>query len=115
VEHERYKLGEANESSVTTWEGQGKTRPVDAAGQLPRGEAFRSFAEMKTLMAQHYADDLARGYLKRLMLYATGRKPDVADLVEMQAIMQVFRGKEYPMRDLLKAVVRSKAFLGSGD
>ncbi|MBL8795323.1 MAG: DUF1592 domain-containing protein, partial [Planctomycetia bacterium] len=115
VEHERYKLGEANESSVTTWEGQGKTRPVDASGQLPRGEAFQNFAEMKTLMANHYADDLARAYLKRLMLYATGRKPDVADLVEMQAIMRTFKGKEYPLRDLLKAVVRSRAFLGSGN
>lgn len=115
VEHERYKFGEANEASVVTYEGQGKTRPVDTHGQLPRGEMFHSFAEMKTLMAKHYADDLARGYLKRLMLYATGRKPDVADLVEIQTILQATKAGEYPMRDLLKAVVRSRAFIGSGD
>ena len=62
-------------------------------------------------MARHYLDDLVRGVLKNLILYGTGRKPEVADLVEIRSIMAQLKPKGYPMGDLLKAVVRSDAFL----
>lgn len=82
-------------------------------GQLPRGEAFKSFAEFKQLMVQHYQDDLVRGLLKNFTLYGTGRKPDVAALAEIGTIQNRLRGRRYPLRDVVKAVVRSDAFLGT--
>jgi hypothetical protein len=94
------------------WRGSGKERPVDATGKLPRGETFTSFAECKQLLVQHYTDDIVRGWLKNVFLYGTGRKPEIADLAEIRQIMAGQRGRGYPLRELLQAVVRSQAFLG---
>jgi hypothetical protein len=109
VEHERYERGELD--GRIAWRGAGATRPVDAAGHLPRGEEFRNYAEFKKLLVEHYRADLVRGLMKKLMLYATGRKPDVDDTREIALIMKDREPKGYPMRDLLKAIVRSRSFL----
>jgi hypothetical protein len=108
VEHETYKRGELD--GRISWLGDGKTRPVDATGRLPRGEEFKTFGEFKSLLAQHYTDDLTRGVLKNWFVYGTGRVPGIDDRAEIAAIMDAHRAKGYPVRDLLKAVVRSRAF-----
>ena len=93
------------------WRGEGQTRPVDAVGKLPRGESFNSFAECKTLLVKNYSQDVVLGWTKNLVLYGTGRKPDVDDMTEIRAILAQQKSREYPLKDLLKAVVRSRAFL----
>ncbi len=110
VEHERYHRAELD--GKIEWRGEGKTRPVDTAGHLPRGEKFASFQECKKLLAEHYLDDIVRGLLKRLTLYGTGRPADVLDRVTIRAIVREQADKEYPLRHLLKAFVRSRMFLG---
>ena len=110
-EFEKYNREEID--GKIAWNGAGKSRPVDAVGQMPRGEKFTNYGEFKQLFVNHYQDDLVRGLLKNLTLYGTGRKPDVAALVEIRTIQDRLRGKGYPLRDVVKAVVRSDAFLGS--
>lgn len=109
VEHESYARGELD--GRIAWTGVGKSRPVDTTGRLPRGQEFRSFAEFKQRVVQDYQPDLVRGLMKNLVIYATGRKPDVDDMKEITAIMQANESGGYPLRDLLKAVARSRAFL----
>lgn len=109
VEHASYKRAELD--GKIEWRGVGKTRPVDAFGRLPRGESFRSFAECKTKIVKHYQADLVRGLLKNLVIYAVGRRADVADMAEIDAIMKRHAGSGYRLRDLIKAIVRSHAFL----
>jgi hypothetical protein len=109
VEHEHYARGELD--GRIAWNGVGKTRPVDTVGRLPRGEEFKTFAEFKQVVVDRYQADLVRGLLKNFMIYATGRRPDVHDLKEIAAIMQESAPKGYPLRHLLKAIVRSRAFL----
>jgi hypothetical protein len=46
-----------------------------------------------------------------LFVYAVGRTPGVDDAAEIETIMTDLRSKDYPLRDLVKAVVRSRAFL----
>ena len=111
VEFEKYKREEID--GKIAWNGAGKSRPVDAIGQMPRGEKFTNYPEFKELFVKHYQDDLVRGLLKNLTLYGTGRKADVAALTEIRAIQDRLRGKGYPLQDVVKAVVRSEAFLGS--
>ena len=108
VEHERYHRAELD--GKIEWRGDGKTRPVDAVGKLPRGEEFRSFLECKELMATKYRDDIVRGLLKKLTLYGTGRSPDVLDLVAIRNIQHEQSSRDYPMRDVLKALIRSEVF-----
>jgi hypothetical protein len=110
VEHDSYLRGELD--GRVAWRGVGATRPVDAAGRLPRGEEFRSFAEFKQLVVKNYQTDLVRGIMKNLMVYATGRTPGIDDMLEIAAIMDQHQGRDYPLRDLLKFVVRSRAFHG---
>jgi hypothetical protein len=110
VEFERYETKELD--GKIEWRGVGKSRPVDALGRLPRGEEFRSFGEWKDLVVRHYQADLVRGLSKKLLIYATGRTPDVADLADIDAVMKTLAPKGYPLRDLLKALLRSRAFLG---
>ena len=75
VEHERYHRAELD--GKIEWRGEGKSRPVDASGKLPRGGEFKNFPEFKNLLAQRYQDDIVRGLLKKLTLYGTGRSASV--------------------------------------
>lgn len=109
VEYERYVRNELD--GKVEWYGQGKTRPLDTTGQLPRGETFSSYREFKAIVTEHYVEDLMRGVMKNLVLFGTGRKPDIDDLSEIKSIMNAEAENGYPMRDLLKALLRSKVFL----
>jgi hypothetical protein len=111
LEHESYVRSELD--GRIAWRGVGSTRPVDAAGTLPRGEEFKNFTEFKNILVKNYQDDMVRGILKNLMIYATGRLPGIDDRAEIAAIMKEHRAAGYPLRDLVKAVVRSPAFLES--
>lgn len=108
VEHERYHRSELD--GKIEWRGEGKTRPVDTAGHLPRGETFQTFAEFKQLLVKHYLDDITRGLLKKLTLYGTGRKPNVIDLRTIRGIMRDQQDNDYRLRDVVKALIRSRVF-----
>lgn len=112
VEHESYARGELD--GRIAWRGVGATRPVDTLGRLPRGEEFKTFAQFKQILVADYQLDLVRGLMKNFMIYATGRKPDVSDMKEITIIMKASEPTGYALRDLLKAVVRSHAFLDNG-
>lgn len=109
VEFESYKRSELD--GRIAWRGVGETRRVDSVGNLPRGEAFKTFAEFKQIVVKDYQADMVRGIMKNFMIYGTGRLPGIDEMTEIRTIMKDQRAKEYPLRDLLKAVVRSRAFL----
>lgn len=109
VEFESYNRNELD--GRVAWKGVGKTRPVDVTGNLPDGEKFTSFAQFKTVLLKDYQDDLVRKVLKNLFVYGTGRIPGIDELNEIEEIMAKNRSNHYRMRDLIKAVVRSNAFL----
>ncbi|HEX8916557.1 MAG TPA: DUF1592 domain-containing protein [Humisphaera sp.] len=109
VEHESYSRNELD--GKIEWKGVGKTRPVDATGKLPRGEAFTTFGEFRKLVAENYRQDVARGLMKGWVVYAAGRTPDVDDLAQIRVILKEHEAKGYPLRDLLKGLLRSKVFL----
>ncbi len=108
-EYEAYALNTLD--GRVEWHGVGTSRPADAAGRLPRGEEFGSFAECKQLLVRRYQPDLVRGLMKNFVIYAAGRLPDVHDLAEIRRIMKEQEPRGYPLRDLLKALVCSKSFL----
>lgn len=93
------------------WRGTGKSRPVDAAGRLPRGEQFKTFAECKELIVKNYLDDVVRGLAKKFVLYGTGRLPDVDDMAVIRSIMTEHASRGYPLKDVLKGLIRSRVFL----
>ncbi len=108
-EHDAYHMADLD--GKIEWRGTGKDRPVDAEGRLPRGEAFKSFAEAKALIVKHYQDDMVRGILKNLVINAAGRLPDVHDMAEIRRILREQRAKGYPLDAVLKELLKSKSFL----
>ena len=109
VEYEQYVRNELD--GKVEWYGKGKTRPLDTTGQLPGGQKFKSFAEFKDVVARYYVGDLMRGLMKNFVLFGTGRKPTVDDLNTIRTIMDQQAKSHYRMRDMLKALIRSKVFL----
>lgn len=105
VEYDHYVKSELD--GKIAWVGKGDSRPVDAVGQLPRGEKFSNYKEFKRLVAEKYGNDLVRGLMKNLLLYATGRQPDVFDMAEIRATIQDQAPKGLPLRDILKSVLKS--------
>ena len=59
--------------------------------------------------------DVVRGLLKHFTVYGTGRRPAVAEAAEIERIAGELAADGYRLRDLLKAVLRSKIFLGNAD
>ena len=110
LEYEKYQRKELD--GKLSWKGTGKSRPVDAAGNLPRGEEFKDFTHFKKLLVEHYIDDITRGLMKNLTLYSTGRKAFVTEVKEINKMMSILKKQNYPMRDLMKAVLTSRSFLG---
>ena len=110
VEHEFYEVDELD--SKVAWRGTGKTRPVDTVGVLPGGQEFRTYDEFKEVIVNDYQYDMVRGLMKKFMLYATGRKPDIDDMAEIDKIMENNSTNGYPLRDMLLAVFQTEAFLG---
>ena len=108
VEHDKYHRSELD--GKIEWRGEGKTRPVDVNGNLPRGEQFENFSQFKQLLVKNYMDDIVRGILKKMTLYGTGRKANVIDIETIQSIMDQQQNDGYRMSDLLKALVRSRIF-----
>jgi len=108
-EYESYERSELD--GKIAWNGVGKTRAVDTVGRFPRGEEFKTFAEFKKIVVKDYQTDMVRGLLKNLIIYATGRTADVEDRKEIAELMKALAAKEYPLRELLKGIIRSRAFL----
>ena len=59
----------------------------------------------------HYLDDLLRGLSRNLALYGTGRIPDVADGQVIEAVLREQAAEGYPLREVIKGLVRSRIFL----
>ena len=54
---------------------------------------------------------LVLGLLQNLLVYATGREADVDARAELRALMKQQSPAGYRLRDLVKATIRSRAFL----
>ncbi|MEM7012202.1 MAG: DUF1585 domain-containing protein, partial [Verrucomicrobiota bacterium] len=109
VEHETYVVDELD--SNVAWRGEGKTRPVDTLGELPKGHEFRDYDEFKKVVVEHYQKDMVKGVMKKFMLYATGRKPDIDDIDEIETLMDKYAADGYPLRDMLLSIFQTEAFL----
>jgi hypothetical protein len=83
--------------------------PVDAADVLPDGRKFRGIDEYKQLLLDD-KDQLARALAEKLLSYATGAAPTVADQPAVEAIVSNVRGLNYGFRSLIHEVVQSAVF-----
>jgi mono/diheme cytochrome c family protein len=82
---------------------------VDPSDVLPDGRRFENINEFKQLLLQD-KDQIARALTEKLLTYATGGPPTLADQPEVEAIVGKLREKNYGLRSLVHEIVQSKAF-----
>jgi hypothetical protein len=86
-----------------------KGKTVDPSDALPDGRKFRDVDEFKQLLLKD-KDQIVRALTVRLLTYATGGAPQLADKQEVESIVQKIRDKNYGLRTLVHEIVQSKMF-----
>lgn len=84
--------------------------PVDCAGELPDGRAFKDIREFKRLLVQDEVT-LARNMAKQLAIYATGAPVRFSDREQIEHIVKLAGARQYGMRSLVHEIVQSELFL----
>jgi hypothetical protein len=82
---------------------------VDAGDVMPDGQRFTNIDEFKELLLKD-KDQLARALTEKLVTYATGGAPEIADKPVIEAVVGKVRDKNYGFRTLIHEIVKSKAF-----
>jgi cytochrome c553 len=83
--------------------------PVDAAGELPDGRAYRDVREFKQLVAQD-EQPIARHLAARLLTFATGAPVNFSDRPGLDRILQRTAAQRHGVRSLLHEIVQSELF-----
>lgn len=83
--------------------------PVDCAGELPDGRAFKDIREFKRLLLKDEIP-LARNMVKQLSIYATGAPVRFSDREPIDKIVQRAASHEFGLRTLVHEIVQSDLF-----
>lgn len=82
---------------------------VDSTDVLLDGRRFRDIGEYKRLLLAD-KDQLARALAGKLLSYATGKEPTVADRAQIDTIVRQVLDKDYGFRSLIHEIVQSRIF-----
>lgn len=83
--------------------------PVDCAGELPDGRAFKDIREFKSLLLQDEGS-LARNLVKQLITYATGAPVRFSDREEVERIVGRSSSHQFGMRTIVHEIIQSDVF-----
>ena len=83
-----------------------RTLPIDPSGELPSGEKFNDVTELKQLLLER-KDLFTANLASKLLTYATGRLPSVADRLDAEQIASDHQGG---FRALIQDIVTSDSF-----
>lgn len=83
--------------------------PVDASGTMATGDSFRDVREFKQLLLRD-EEQLARAFVERLILYATGAPVGFADRPQVEKILAAAKNSNYGVRTLVHQVVQAPLF-----
>ncbi len=82
---------------------------VDSSGEMADGRPFSDVTEFKRLLLQQKIQ-VARNFVSRLIVYSTGGEIEFADHQVIEEILRKTEADDYPVRDLIHAVVQSRLF-----
>ncbi len=83
--------------------------PVDCAGELPDGRAFRDIREFKHLLLQDEVP-IARNLARQLTIYATGAPVRFSDREQIEKIVQQSSSRQFGLRTIVHEIVQSDLF-----
>ena len=83
--------------------------PVDSAGALPDGRAFKDVRELKGLLSRDERQ-IARNLARQLTVFATGAPARFSDREEVEKVLDAAKDGRYGVRSLVHAIVQSDLF-----
>ncbi len=83
--------------------------PVDCAGELPDGRAFKDIREFKRLLLKDEVL-LARNLARQLTTYATGSPVQFSDREQVEKIVQLSSARQFGLRTIVHGIVQSDLF-----
>jgi hypothetical protein len=99
-----------NYDAIGRYRTEEKKKPIDASGQLVRGQTFKDLAELRGILARDLADDFTRNLAENLLTYALGRGLGYSDKPAVQEIVRRTKAAGYPFQEMFLAVVESVPF-----
>ena len=86
-----------------------KNNQIDPSGELPTGEKFKGITDFRSLLIARH-ESFTRSLTEKLMTYALGRAPALADRPVIDAILKDLSLQKGGFKDLFRAVVLSESF-----
>ena len=82
---------------------------VDSSGETADGQRFSDITEFKKILMEQ-KEQVARNFVAKLVVYSTGGEIEFADRNVIEEILSETAAENYPVRDLIHAVVQSRLF-----
>jgi hypothetical protein len=99
-----------NFDAIGGWrETYGGKTPIEAAGELPSGQAFDNIHELKQILSER-RQQFSTALAQKLLAYAIGRPLQTADRPHVDAIVEELAQRGYGFRDLVHLVAESEPF-----
>jgi mono/diheme cytochrome c family protein len=103
-------FGLENFDAIGRWREMDGEHPIDATGELPSGETFRTPAELIGILRSR-EKEFARCLAEKLLTYALGRGMEYYDRCAVDKIVNVTAADKYRFHTLVKAIATSRPFL----
>ncbi len=83
---------------------------IDTSGQLPSGEKFSTYQELKEILVTSQRDQIVRNIVQKTMSYALCRKLEYYDRPSVDKIVNELNRSDGTYRDLIRLVAESLPF-----
>jgi hypothetical protein len=83
---------------------------VDASGEMPSGEKFAGFSELRKILVTTRAEVFKRHLISTVLTHATGRHMEAVDQFAIQDILAKVQAKEGGLRTLVVESLMSEIF-----
>ena len=86
-----------------------KDWPIDPAGQLFNGPAFKTYFDLRDIIAAR-SENFAQGFTEALIEYALGRPYGFTDEELAKSIVKLAKEKDFTLREFIVVLVQSPQF-----
>ena len=94
---------------VGQWRDRDQDQPIDAAGTLTDGTAFKGIEGLKAVLLER-KDDFVRCFVEKMLTYALGRKLEYYDVATVKEIARAVAGDRHRLSRVVVEVVKSYPF-----
>jgi hypothetical protein len=103
-------LAMENFNALGMWREHERSQPIESSGKLITGESFKSFAEMKHILATNHRADFYRCLTEKMLTYAVGRGLEYYDTQTVDKIVADLEQNNGRFSVLLNDIIASAPF-----